>query len=67
MLYNRFGEERVNAELEEFLSHDFFPRSGGGIGIGRMISAMEKAWLFTKHIELAWLRMDVMKKTKKEV
>jgi len=41
MLYNNFGEERVNNELEEFLKLDFFPRSGGGIGVTRMIRALK--------------------------
>ncbi len=42
-LYNLFGKERVLAELEDFLSHEFIPRSGGGIGITRMMRAMELA------------------------
>tara|TARA_B100000941_G_C28493222_1_gene549264 strand:- start:826 stop:1686 length:861 start_codon:yes stop_codon:yes gene_type:complete len=37
-----FGKERVEAELEEFLKFDFFPRAGGGIGMTRMISALDK-------------------------
>ena len=41
MLYDNFGEERVNNELEEFLKLDFFPRSGGGIGVTRMIRALK--------------------------
>lgn len=41
MLYDNFGEERVNDELDEFLKLDFFPRSGGGIGVTRMIRAMK--------------------------
>jgi hypothetical protein len=41
LLYDKFGKERVNKELEEFLDRDFFPRYGGGIGITRMIKAME--------------------------
>ena len=41
LLYDLFGEERVEKELEEFLSYDFFPRFGGGIGITRLISAMK--------------------------
>lgn len=45
LLYNLFGEERVEKELEEFLSFDFIPRYGGGIGVTRMISAMKKAQL----------------------
>jgi len=45
LLYELFGKERVLKELDEFLSHDFFPRFGGGIGITRMISGMKKAGL----------------------
>ena len=45
LLYNLFGEERILAELDEFLQHDFVPRFGGGIGVTRMISAMKKAEL----------------------
>ena len=45
LLYDLFGEERVLAELDEFLQHDFVPRFGGGIGVTRMISAMKKAEL----------------------
>ena len=41
LLYELFGEERVEKELEEFLSYDFFPRYGGGIGVTRLISAFE--------------------------
>jgi len=47
-LYELFGEERVEKELEEFLSHDFFPRFGGGIGLTRVISAMKGAKLIVK-------------------
>lgn len=35
-LFSLFGKERVEQELEEFLSHDFFPRFGGGIGLTRL-------------------------------
>lgn len=45
MLYDNFGEERVNRELDEFLKLDFFPRSGGGIGVTRMIRAMKLSGL----------------------
>lgn len=45
MLYDNFGEERVNNELDEFLKLDFFPRSGGGIGVTRMIRAMKLSGL----------------------
>ncbi len=41
LLYELFGEERVEKELEEFLSYDFFPRYGGGIGMTRLISALK--------------------------
>lgn len=42
LLYKLFTKERVEAELEEFLAHDFFPRVGGGIGMTRMIAALDK-------------------------
>lgn len=41
LLHDTFTEKRVVDELEDFLKLDFFPRYGGGIGITRMISAME--------------------------
>lgn len=44
-IFDLFGRERVEAELEEFLSLDFFPRSGGGIGLTRMIRAMQLSGL----------------------
>ena len=44
-LYNHFGKERVGKELDDFLSLPFFPRSGGGIGITRLISSMKKEGL----------------------
>ena len=46
LLYKLFGKERVEAELEKFLSFDFFPRVGGGIGLTRMISALERNQTF---------------------
>ena len=42
LLYKHFSRERVDRELDEFLSHDFFPRSGGGIGMTRLIRAMDE-------------------------
>ena len=42
LLYKLFSKERVEAELEKFLEFDFFPRVGGGIGMTRMIAALEK-------------------------
>ncbi|MCX6781207.1 MAG: transposase [Candidatus Magasanikbacteria bacterium] len=43
LLYEKFGRERVEAELEKFLALNFFPRCGGGIGITRMIRAFKLA------------------------
>ncbi len=40
-LFELFGKDRVEAELEEFLSFDFFPRFGGGIGMTRLARAYE--------------------------
>jgi hypothetical protein len=45
LLYDLFGEERVNLELFEFLTYDFKPRFGGGIGMTRLIAGMKKAGL----------------------
>ena len=36
-----FGEERTMAEMEEFLKFNFIKRSGGGIGVTRLIRSMK--------------------------
>ncbi len=40
LLYDTFGKERVESELEGFLSLPFFPRYGGGIGMTRLMRAL---------------------------
>lgn len=40
-LFELFGRERVEKELEEFLSLEFFPRFGAGIGLTRLARAYE--------------------------
>jgi aspartyl/asparaginyl-tRNA synthetase len=40
-LFELFGKERVESELETFLQYDFFPRFGGGIGMTRLARAYE--------------------------
>ena len=40
-LFELFGKERVEQELNDFLSLDFFPRFGGGIGLTRMARAYQ--------------------------
>lgn len=40
-LFELFGRERVEAELEVFLNYNFFPRFGGGIGMTRLARAYE--------------------------
>ena len=40
ILYDKFGKERVEKELDEFLEFDFFPSSGGGIGVSRIMQAI---------------------------
>jgi aspartyl/asparaginyl-tRNA synthetase len=40
-LFELFGKDRVEAELEEFLRFNFFPRFGGGIGMTRLARAYE--------------------------
>jgi len=42
-LFAQFGRERVEDELDQFLSLNFFPRCGGGIGITRIIRALKMA------------------------
>ena len=49
LLYAQFGKSRVDDEMEKFLDRDFFPRYGGGIGVTRMIRAMELSDLVEKH------------------
>lgn len=41
-LFTLFGKERVEKELKEFLELNFFPRSGGGIGLTRLIDAIKE-------------------------
>ena len=41
-LFDLFGKERVEKELNQFLSLPFFPRVGGGIGMTRMINAFKQ-------------------------
>lgn len=43
ILFANFTKDRVQKELEDFLSFNFFERSGGGIGLTRLISAMKKS------------------------
>jgi hypothetical protein len=42
---DKFGRERVDAEMKDFLNLDFFPRYGAGIGVTRMIRAMNMSGL----------------------
>ena len=41
ILFSNFTKERVEKELEEFLGNNFVNRSGGGIGVTRLIRAMK--------------------------
>jgi aspartyl/asparaginyl-tRNA synthetase len=40
-LFELFGKDRVEAELEKFFEHEFFPRFGGGIGMTRLARAYD--------------------------
>ena len=40
-LYDLFGKDRVEKELEEYFDNEFFPRFGGGIGVTRLIRALK--------------------------
>ena len=50
-LYELFGEERTSAEMKEYLEFDFFKRSGGGIGVTRLIRSMRKEGLLESKSE----------------
>lgn len=41
-LYSLFSRERVDKELREYLNNNFMERSGGGIGITRLIKSLKK-------------------------
>lgn len=41
ILFAQFSKERVQKELNEFLSFDFFERVGGGIGISRFMRSLK--------------------------
>lgn len=45
ILFSNFTKERVEKELDEFLSFKFFERCGGGIGVTRMIRALKLSGL----------------------
>ena len=47
-LYELFGNERTDTEMEDYLNFDFFPRSGGGIGMTRLIRSMRLEGLLKK-------------------
>jgi hypothetical protein len=47
-MFQLFGKERIQNELELFLSHTFMPRFGGGIGVQRLIEGMIKEGIDVK-------------------
>ena len=40
-LFDLFGEKRTMGEMKEYIEFDFFKRSGGGIGMTRLIRSMK--------------------------
>jgi len=40
-LYDLFGSPRTEKELDDYFMFDFFKRSGGGIGVTRLIRSMK--------------------------
>lgn len=46
ILFEKFGKDRVMKEFNNYLSLDFFPRFGGGIGLTRLENAFIQAGLF---------------------
>ena len=47
-LYELFGKERTESEMEDYLKFEFFPRCGGGIGMTRLIRSMRMEGLLNK-------------------
>ena len=47
ILFSNFTKERVEKELDEFLNFKFIDRSGGGIGLTRLIRAMKLSGLLS--------------------
>jgi aspartyl/asparaginyl-tRNA synthetase len=41
LLFDTFGQERVERELKDFFALPFFPRFGGGIGLTRLMRALD--------------------------
>ena len=52
-LFDLFGKDRVEKELHEFLGLNFFARSGGGIGMTRLIDAVKKQGLLAANVPAA--------------
>lgn len=40
-LYELFGQERTDAEMDDYLKLNFFKRCGGGIGVTRLLRSMK--------------------------
>lgn len=40
-IFDLFGEKRTMEEMEDYLNFDFFERSGGGIGVTRLMRSMK--------------------------
>ncbi|QKF93969.1 asx tRNA synthetase class II [Fadolivirus algeromassiliense] len=49
LLYTKFGKDRVEKELDEYLSYNFYTRSGAGIGYTRLARAMRMLGLLPKN------------------
>ena len=47
-MYELFGKERTDNELDDYLNFDFFERCGGGIGMTRLIRSMRMEGLLSK-------------------
>lgn len=62
LLFDLFGKSRVENELNEFLQFDFMPRVGGGIGVTRMISALEVSFQedYSEHLAQKYEQQRVL-------
>ena len=51
-LYNHFGNQRVDGEMSDFLKLNFITRSGGGIGLSRLIRSMKMSGLIPQRKDM---------------
>ena len=49
-IYELFGKDRTDKEMDDYLDFEMFPRSGGGIGVTRLIRSMKLEGLIKNEV-----------------